>query len=53
MMLLKLLNNMLPTTGMADAEPTDVRYWAYLLPHLLFGAVLGMLVWKTMNWLLH
>ena len=52
-MLQKLLDNMLSTTGMADADPSQVRFWAYLFSHMLFGVVLGMIAWKTMNWLIN
>ena len=53
MMLQKLLGNVLSTAEMADTEPSEVRFWAYLVTHMLIGVVLGMIGWKTMSWLLH
>ena len=52
-MLQKLFGNVLSTTAMADADPSQVRFWVYLFSHMLFGMVLGMIAWKTMSWLIH
>ena len=51
-MLQRILDKTLPMNETAVDDPWTVQYWAYLLPHFLFGLILGWIAWKAMAWLM-
>ena len=51
-MLQRILDKTLPTSEIALDDPLTAQYWAYLIPHFLFGLALGWIAWKAMAWLM-